>query len=81
MNLKKLFFSSETPPLTEKEKSFIAALRQIKDDFETPPTDEPIGDGGAVFISDATDEEFEEYEHNEKKGWGKFKQIIEVLRS
>lgn len=41
---------------------------------------EPIGDGGAVYISDATDEEYDEYQKNEVQGWGKFKAIIDILK-
>ncbi len=47
---------------------------------EPPSKLEEIGDGGAVFISDATDEEFEEYEHNETHGWGKWKEIMAIIK-
>lgn len=65
MNLKNIFFPSEAVHLTKDENR----------------DNEPIGDGGAVFISDATDEEYEEYVHNEEKGWGKFKKILEIIKS
>lgn len=58
------------PFLTREEKS--VETKKI--------IDEAIGDGGAVFISDATEEEFEEYQHNEVHGWGKFKQIWDILK-
>lgn len=31
----------------------------------------PIGDGGAVFFPDATEEEYQDFLQNEEKGWGK----------
>jgi hypothetical protein len=30
------------------------------------------GDGKAVFLSDMTEEEHEDYVHQEERGWGKF---------
>ncbi len=75
--LEKIFSKSEPSTLTEEEKRFVEWFRQTRPD--TPST-EPLGDGGAVFISDATDEEYEEYVHNEKHGWGKFKEILDIIK-
>ena len=33
---------------------------------------EPIGDGQAVFMDDMTDEEFQDYQTMEVKGWKRF---------
>lgn len=33
---------------------------------------EPLGDGGAIFLEEGTEDEFEEYVHLEEKGWGGF---------
>lgn len=35
---------------------------------------EPLGDGGAVFFPEATDEEYDQYLKDEENGWKKFKE-------
>lgn len=42
---------------------------------------EPIGDGKAAFFELGSDEEFEEYKHNEELGWGGFIKKIFNLSS
>lgn len=37
---------------------------------------EPLGDGKAVFLSDMTEDEYQEYVRNEENGWKKFKEKI-----
>lgn len=69
MNILKKIFSFQKVELTERAPR--AAVQEP----------EPIGDGGAVFISDATDEEYEEYVKNDVQGWGKFKKAWEILKS
>lgn len=32
---------------------------------------EEVGDGKAKFLSDMTEEEYEDYQRNEVQGWGK----------
>lgn len=45
-------------------------MEELKEMVEmTEPT--PEGDGKAVFLSDMTDVEVEEYERNVVHGWGK----------
>lgn len=33
---------------------------------------EPVGDGQATFLPDMTEAEYEAYERDEVRGWGKF---------
>lgn len=37
------------------------------------------GDGGAVFLSDMNEEEYQEYLHNEINGWKKFNNKVAKL--
>lgn len=37
------------------------------------------GDGKAVFLSDMTEEEYQEYVHNEVDGWKKFTNKVAKL--
>jgi len=41
--------------------------------------DQPIGNGKAVFLSDMTENEYEEYDHLENKGWKGFYKKIKNL--
>lgn len=42
-------------------------------------TDPPVGDGGAVFISEGTEEDYEEHDRLENKGWkGFYKKITNL---
>lgn len=65
---------TQNPP--EVLKVVIPSANPRPDTFPS----EPIGDGGAIFIDDATDEEYEEYIKNEVNGWSKFKQMWEILK-
>jgi hypothetical protein len=57
---------------TEKEER-IASLRKelgLLESTNIPAED--IGDGKGVFFGEMTDEEYEEYDHLENKGWKGF---------
>lgn len=47
------------------------ALRSLADAIEAHDTAQ-AGDGGAVFLSDMTPDEYEDYKHNEVDGWREF---------
>jgi len=47
-------------------------LRKVADELDRIEADVPLGDGGAVFLDDMTEEEFERYEYEQKHGWGSF---------
>lgn len=61
------------------EKLTPDALRSLADAIETHDK-ETGGDGGAVFMSDMTDDEHADYIHREVDGWGDFTKKAETLR-
>lgn len=40
------------------------------------PTNQPQGDGQAVFLSDMTDEEYAAYDRDQQRGWAGFRKKL-----
>ena len=45
---------------------------KIDVEIEKAKEKEPLGDGKAVFLSDGTEEDYQEHDRNVNKGWGPF---------
>jgi len=54
-------------------------MEEIKKFLKEEKSDEPLGDGKAVFLSDMTEEEYEEYQHNVTNGWGGFNKKVKKI--
>lgn len=53
-------------------EELLTQKQRIDIKIEKAKEGEPIGDGKAVFLSDGTEDEYQEYDRNVNKGWGPF---------
>lgn len=63
-------------PLDIPVESSVRAQLTSEDLKKMLEVDLPLGDGGAVFFSEATEEEFQRYIRDEENGWKKFKDMF-----